>query len=180
MPEIRGKRARSRLIIMHAAKELFEEKGLTHVTFNDIANRADMCRTTIFNHFSTINELMLAVLEQEVQELVSYCEDSKQEGEDLIRAMFEKLIDDTCNYPVLTAKLLSNGIISESERSSLLQLEQVVYNNLDDMSDKEKEQKVILLTGIYYGLMNHFFINNYEFDRRKMKRRFNELANGVL
>lgn len=180
MPEIRGKRARSRMIIMHAAKELFEEKGLNHVTFNDIATRADMCRTTIFNHFSTINELMLAVMEQEVNDVLSYCGDSRQEGEDLIRSMFEMLIDDTCNYPVLTAKLVANSIISEQERPSLAKLEKVIADNLPDMPDREKEQKVIQLTGIYYGLVNHYFINNCEFDRRKMKRKFNEMANSIL
>lgn len=180
MPEIRGKRARSRMIIMHAAKELFEEKGLNHVTFNDIATRADMCRTTIFNHFSTINELMLAVMEQEVNDVLSYCGDSRQEGEDLIRAMFEMLIDDTCNYPVLTAKLVANSIISAQERPSLAKLEKVIADNLPNMPDREKEQKVIQLTGIYYGLVNHYFINNYEFDRRKMKRKFNEMANSIL
>ncbi len=61
MAEVRGKRARSRKLIMHAAKGLFEEKGIRNVTFNDIAERADMCRTTVFNHFATINELMIAL-----------------------------------------------------------------------------------------------------------------------
>ena len=87
MIESRGKRARSRMIIMHAAKGLFEEKGIRNVTFNDIAERADMCRTTIFNHFSTINELMLALSEQEIVDLMEFCHDSKLEGKELITAM---------------------------------------------------------------------------------------------
>ena len=41
------------MLILKAAGELFEEKGLKHVTFNDVAERADMCRTTIFNYFSS-------------------------------------------------------------------------------------------------------------------------------
>ena len=51
----RGKRSKSKQIIISAAKNLFEEKGPGHVTFNDVAKKAQMCRTTIFNYFTSVN-----------------------------------------------------------------------------------------------------------------------------
>ena len=36
----RGKRSKSKQIIISAAKNLFEEKGPGHVTFNDVAKKA--------------------------------------------------------------------------------------------------------------------------------------------
>lgn len=46
-----SKKEKSRLRIMHAAKGLFEKQGLDNVTFSQIAEAADVCRTTVFNHF---------------------------------------------------------------------------------------------------------------------------------
>ena len=46
---------------MHAAKGLFEKNGIENVTFNQIAESAEVCRTTVFNHFSDSKELMLAL-----------------------------------------------------------------------------------------------------------------------
>ncbi len=170
MKEVRGKKARSRMYIMHAAKELFEEKGINHVTFNDIADRAGMCRTTIFNHFATINDLMLALLDQEVEDLLEYSEDSRLEGWELIQGVFSKLIEDTANYPALASKLIARGIISEQKRSSLRQIEDLIWDNLEEEDDERREHIVVLLLGSYYGLINHYFINNYEFDKQKMKK----------
>jgi AcrR family transcriptional regulator len=180
MSELRGKRARSRMIIMHAAKGLFEEKGIRNVTFNDIAERADMCRTTIFNHFSTINELMLALTEQEIVDLMDFCHDSRLEGKELILAMFGKLIEDTSKYPALTTTLTSNSIINAQERKSVGKIEDVIRDNIGEMSDREKQIITVRLTGAYYGLVNHYFINNLEFNPKKMNRQFVTLTEDIL
>ena len=63
------KRERSRIRIMHAAKGLFEEHGIDNVTFQMIADKSEMCRTTIFNHFSGIEDLMLALSSQEIMDI---------------------------------------------------------------------------------------------------------------
>ena len=101
---------------MHAAKVMFEREGLDRVTFNDIAQEAGMSRTTIFNHFPTINDLMRALAEQEFQDILDYYETTKLQGRELIMAIFNRLIDDTCSYPVLTAKLIATVLTTESER----------------------------------------------------------------
>lgn len=176
-----GKKARSRAAIMHAAKILFEENGIKGVTFNDIAKKADMSRTTIFNHFPTINDLMLALMDQEMIDLMDYCEMSRLSGKDLILAMFSRVIDDTVNYPQLTTSLVSNSIINETERRSIVKVEELIWNNLSsEIPDAEKERIIIRLTGLYYGLVNHYFLNGYTFDRIKMKRQFVEMANEII
>ena len=178
-PRARGKRARSRAIIMHAAKGLFEEKGINHVTFNDIAQRADMCRTTIFNHFPTINSLMLAIMEQEVTDVLDYCDTSKYEGSELIVRLFEKLIDDVVAYPVFAIKLFANSIINEEERKSVHLIEEKIAEHLSCEED-EKESRIIMLTGIFYGLINHCIIADETFDAPRMKQQFNQLAKPYL
>ena len=47
-----SKKEKSRIKILHAAKGLFERYGIDDVTFTQIAQKADVCRTTVFNHFA--------------------------------------------------------------------------------------------------------------------------------
>ena len=111
-----GKKLRNRMLIMNSAKTLFEREGLDRVTFNDIANEAGMSRTTVFNHFPTIKDLMLAIVEQEFEDIMDYYEMMDLNGRELIMSMFNRLIDDTCRYPVLVARLISVVFVVESER----------------------------------------------------------------
>lgn len=181
MTENIGKRQRTRTAIMHAAKGLFEEKGIKNVTFNEIANRVGMCRTTIFNHFSTINDLMLALTEQEVDDLITYSEASPLKGNALVTAMFHKLIEDSCNYPALSTRLINNSIIDQGADGPIKRIEAVVSDNLEGRyTKKARENKVVTLTGIYYGIINHYFINGKDFDAKEMKRLFNTLTKDLF
>lgn len=172
-----GKRARSRRTILHAAKGLFEEKGIKSVTFQDIADRAGMSRTTVFNYFGTINDLLIALIDEEMDDLLQYCDRSGLSGKPLIDALFLQLIDDTANYPLLTIRLIFNSILNQQADSSISRIEQRIRGELgDDLTPEEKEQQVVLLTGLYYGLVNHYLINQLDFDGEKMKERFLALS----
>lgn len=46
------KRTKTQRAILHAAKGLYEKYGVGNVPFDDIADAADVCRTTVFNHFA--------------------------------------------------------------------------------------------------------------------------------
>ena len=74
------KKIRSRITIMHAAKVLFEKYGIEEVTFQMIADEADMCRTTVFNHFSGLSELLLALVAQEIDDIKDYCDSGELKG----------------------------------------------------------------------------------------------------
>lgn len=174
MPEERGKRARSRSLILRAAGELFEEKGLKHVTFNDVADRADMCRTTIFNYFSSINELLLALMDEEVKSILDFAETSRSEGNELIVDVFGKIIDDSSEFPVLATKMISINVINSDQKVAMKKIEEFVYSNLEETSPEKKERKMVVIMGLYYGLINHYLISGDVINARKMKREFRE------
>ena len=167
-----GKREKSRYKIMHVAKSLFEENGLENVTFNDIALKADVCRTTVFNHFANIDELMIALCEQEIIDIEEHCERTRTTGMPLIISLFDKLIEDNSLYPLLMTKLTNHTILSKENEKSIVRIENLVEKNIDVAN---KEQMAMLFMGAYYGMVNHYHSNNKKFDSNKMKKEFHEL-----
>jgi AcrR family transcriptional regulator len=171
-----GKRARSRRKIMNAAKMLFEEKGIGHITFNDIAVESGMCRTTIFNHFATINDLYYALVDDEVTNLVETYKESGSTGAEAIRGLFHQLFQDTGKYPVLACKLSAYAIIRDETQSPIRDIEQIIRENLPAIPEQEKGERIIMITGVYYGLVNNCFINKKEFDPERMYEAFLRLT----
>ena len=99
---------------MHAAKGLFERDGIDNVTFGRIAEEADVCRTTVFNHFSGTAELMLAIMSQEIEDIRDFCREENYSGKELIYALFENS-SKIRYYPTLATLLINNAILNTSE-----------------------------------------------------------------
>lgn len=186
---VKGKKARTRLKIMHTAKGLFEEKGLNQVTFNDIALALDLSRTTVFNHFSSTEELMIALCEQEVIDIEVHCEEKGVKGIPLVKELFNKLLEDTAYYPILTTKLTNSSILGERQYKPITRIEKLIEENLNFEKDKEcslqerrqnSKELTVLLMGAYYGLINHYHLNNKNFKVEELQGAFKDLLNIVL
>ena len=173
---IEGKKAKSRRKIMHAAKYLCESNGIENVTFHDIAKEADVCRTTVFNHFSTTDQLMMALFRQEIEDIDEYCTKISCTGMALIEAVFDKLIEDTAYYPVLTYRIVSSSILREGDQcSALMDIEKMVAENLPEPYSRQQELYTVAVMGAYYGLVNHYHSLNKDFDADQMKKEFHRL-----
>ena len=173
---ITGKKAKSRMKIMHAAKYLCEKNGIENVTFHDIAKEADVCRTTIFNHFSTTDQLMIALFCQEIEDIDQYCSEINCSGMALIEAVFDKLIEDTAYYPVLTYKIASSTILRGGvEDNSLIYIEKMIAENLPAPYRQQAALYTVATMGAYYGLVNHYHSLNKTFDADQMKEEFHQL-----
>ena len=175
-----SKKEKSRIKIMHAAKGLFEKYGIDDVTFTQIAKEADVCRTTVFNHFAGTRELLLAIFAQETEDLKVYAESTGLEGVSLIYALFDRLIEDTANYPSLSMRLITNAIMSRDEENPIAMIEDMVRCSLTAEDPEDTELKVVSITGAYYGLINHYHINKLKFEPEIMKTEFRRMMNGII
>lgn len=61
---------RTRSAILAGAKSLIASHGLQHANMVDIADRAEVSRATLYNHFRDKSSVMRAVLESEVERLL--------------------------------------------------------------------------------------------------------------
>ena len=175
-----SKKEKSRIKIMHAAKGLFEKYGIDDVTFTQIAKEADVCRTTVFNHFAGTRELLLAIFAQETEDLKVYAESTGLEGVSLIYALFDRLIEDTANYPSLSMRLITNAIMSRDEENPIAMIEDMVRCSLTAANPEDTELKVVSITGAYYGLINHYHINKLSFEAETMKSEFRRIMDEII
>ena len=175
-----SKKEKSRRKIMHAAKGLFEKYGIDDVTFTQIAKEADVCRTTVFNHFAGTRELLRAIFAQETEDLKVYAESTGLEGVSLIYALFDRLIEDTANYPSLSMRLITNAIMSRDEENPIAMIEDMVRCSLTAEDPEDTELKVVSITGAYYGLINHYHINKLKFEAEIMKSEFRRIMSIIL
>lgn len=63
-------KAKHRAAILQAARDLIDERGGRDFSVNDLAARADIARRTVFNHFASLDEVLLAVCEQELSVII--------------------------------------------------------------------------------------------------------------
>lgn len=175
------KKEKTRIKIMHAAKGLFEANGIENVTFNQIAESAEVCRTTVFNHFSDSKELMLALTTQEICDVEESCNESGYKGEELIYLLSSKLIEDASLYPKLTTKLMTNAILSQEADNPIKKIEEIIIGAFEDEYGlQEAERFAVLICGAYYGLINHYHINNKPFDKDEMRAELRELVSHII
>jgi len=73
---------RSRIAILAGAKEVIAAVGSYESLINEIAEKSEVSRATIYNHFSDREELMVALLTNEVERLISIAQSapSKQQA----------------------------------------------------------------------------------------------------
>lgn len=179
MEKINSRKKRNRIKIMHAAKVLFEKNGIENVTFAQIAEEADLCRTTVFNHFAGTKELLLAIFAEEIRDINEYIAGTGKTGRELIISLYDRLIEDTANYPSLSVKLLINAVTTGDD-NTVRMIEEITRANLENSDEKQKELEVILITGTFYGLINHYHVNNKTFDSSKMKMEFHLMMDRII
>ncbi|NLY81293.1 MAG: TetR/AcrR family transcriptional regulator [Clostridiales bacterium] len=167
---------RTEVAILHAAKVQFEEKGIENVTVDDIAYEAGVCRMTVFNRFKTMENLMAALFNIEIDELCQYSKAANAKGIENIKLLFHRLIEDSVNYPKVTSKLISVLMLSK-EAKNISKIENIIMQSIKEENDVNPlkvldvftvEKTTELVMGIYYGMMNHRHIKGDSFKSEEM------------
>jgi AcrR family transcriptional regulator len=87
--------------------ELMSEKGIDHITIQDIADRANVNRRTIYLHYTDKFDLLDKLIEEHINELREFCESaSETDYLDGSVSWFEYF---ESNYSFFSAMLASKG-----------------------------------------------------------------------
>ncbi len=76
------------LRIREKARDLFMQYGLRSVSMDDIAGKLGMSKKTIYHHYADKDELIVAVITEEVQQNQHICERDKTNADNAIHEVF--------------------------------------------------------------------------------------------
>ncbi len=180
------KRMKTRKAILHAAKGLYEKHGVGNVPFDDIAQAAGVCRTTVFNHFADAGELQTALAVAEIGELIDFCEQSELRGLKLIVALFDRLIADTVNYPRVMVRL-TNATILGGESGRVGEIERLIarhytveFGAFPPDAPASAELLAQMTMGLYYSQVNHLLAHGLPFDAESMRSTMHAMLKYLL
>lgn len=63
-------KARHRAAILLAARALVDERGGPHFSVDELAERADIARRTVFNHFASLEEILLTLCAEKLEVII--------------------------------------------------------------------------------------------------------------
>lgn len=99
--------AKSQVAIKNAVTELMSEKGFDDITIQDIADRANVNRGTIYLHYTDKYDLLDKIIEEHINKLREFCRSASeltfQEGNYVWFEYFER------NYLFFSTMLASKG-----------------------------------------------------------------------
>ena len=76
---------------------------------------------------------------------------------------------------------MTNAILSQEEDNPIKVIEKIITKGFERDYDTESSERLsVLISGIYYGLINHYHINNKAFDCEDMKAKFKELLSRII
>ena len=152
--------------LMHSAKQLFEENGISNVTIEQITEKADVSRSTFFSHFSSVDDLLEQIANEEIRDII---EASHKDGKFSINNLFEKLTNDIYPYPYLVCELIIKIILSDNN-SSVAEAFNLISGEISrgefgaQNHGFETDDISALIFGAYFGLIFRKFLSYEPFE----------------
>src|SRR6266545_4283473 len=155
-PTVAEHRARQRAALLDAAR-LLEEQGYPALTFGALADRTGLARPTVYEYFSSKDDLVVALCEREIgrqAELVR----SRLEGASGLRqrvaAFVRAQLDLAVEEPRLVAPPGAEVPVGAEARTRIRELHQRLASTLTEALADLAEPDRALLAGLVQGVVN--------------------------
>ena len=120
-----GRRQRKRQAMHQAlldvAQQLFQEHGVSRTTVDDIAEAADVARTTVFNHFPSKESIALELASDTMQRIAEAAQALLESGMpalDVLQTTARSILDASVSQGELSAAVARELLHSDPERSA--------------------------------------------------------------
>lgn len=102
MPKVTDSyRRKKQLEIAHAARKVFEDKGYTNTTMNDVMFAANIARGTLYSYFDSIEQVFLEVLALVDKQLLTIEEDNGMKFAERLETLISRRVLDLIRQPSL-------------------------------------------------------------------------------
>jgi AcrR family transcriptional regulator len=162
----RKKRA-NRARILKAARDLFQAHGFDDTSVEDIAETADVSKSTFFNYFPTKESLLVAIAAEEVRDLrrlVTVDLASVPSAVEKIQRVMRLLVADTAPRLRLTRRVLLETMMRPSDMPTPVTQVELLFERLVKRAQAQGEIRADLdptgvasaLTGAYFAAFSRW------------------------
>ena len=171
--------------IMHAAKKLYEKKGIGNISIEEITEYADVSRSTFFSHFASLEILSTEIACKAIDEILEFYRQSGKNGIAGIKVLLEKLVDDTCPYPYFSTEIFMNGILKTRGKTAFYEFEHVLYEELKSANTSKNsfsiEEQLPLILGSYFRNIYQKLIRGEEtYNPEEIKTTINKFIDNLI
>jgi len=161
-------------LILDTAIELFIEKRSGNVTFDDIANRADLARRTVFNHFKTKEELIYESAGPILSNGICVLKLIEKKNKIILNDVFDLCLELWGEFG-RNLYLLYSVSFEESERLKKLHHEYIelyrkIFKNVSDLPKGLSEMSDVISSVVYKSFVP-ILASIYEIEDYQMKFR---------
>ncbi|MFX0039279.1 MAG: TetR/AcrR family transcriptional regulator [Promethearchaeota archaeon] len=147
---------RTKNIILNAAKKAFSEKGFDFVTMEEIADLAALSRATLYNYFSTKEEIYFTIGISKLEDWFEQYESldsTKLSGEQMALFLTENLVKDLLEYPIYI-KLLRRFFYRSKELN--IPIQEKFYDGMIEKKEIQKNSKFEPQNEIFLELLESY------------------------
>ena len=156
---------RTRRIIVETAMAEFSAKGFQATNTRDIATMAGISHGTIFVHFPTREDLIMAVV-LEFGQRVSQQMSQLQDNLDSVRQVLNSHLEIIGKHELFYTKLVAEGtLLPNCARSELARIQTIISSRLLQAVHKEFDAGLVkdlpfpILFNSWLALINHYLTN---------------------
>ena len=146
--------------ILKMSRRLFTAKGYENTTIEDVAEAAEISKATLYNYFSSKEDLLQGIAAAALEEIRQMVRDGLREEPDglaKIRCVMETLVADSARYITLTRRIFFLNVSPDSElheaRAELLEILGQLGREAQDQGrlrrDLPPEDLVDIFLGVY-------------------------------
>jgi len=172
---------KSQTAIKHALIELMGEKSFDNISIQDIADRANVNRGTIYLHYMDKFDLLDKIMEEHIQNLGKFCDSAADM--DFIESTIHCMEYFESNYKFFSTMLASEGAIYFRSRFLQFNIEEF-RNDVDITMGKNHGQNeeivVQFVANGYVGIVEWWLKNGMPYPPRIMADKVGELLERIV
>ncbi|CAN5251521.1 hypothetical protein BH09ACT1_BH09ACT1_22280 [soil metagenome] len=139
-------KSRHRAAILTAARELVSERGGPRFSVDELADRADVARRTVFNHFASVDEVLLTLCDEVLNILIDdfvAMVAAAPIGDRTRASMFDEIVDTfrTADLPLAISTIVQILGAPDSDAASEQRLANAAFARLGDRLVEEVQRR---------------------------------------
>ncbi|MGL5513497.1 MAG: TetR/AcrR family transcriptional regulator [Sporomusa sp.] len=188
---IRSKRLQqkeeTKKLIIKTAYKVYAEKGFSATT-SDIAKQAGLSHGSIFSHFSTVNSLLICLI-QEFGQVIGFQLHQLAVGSESIVDVLHAHVNVLAEYENFYTRLISEmSLLPEDAKHTLIMIQSTISFHLNKVAEREinngniKKIPMYIIFNTWLGLI-HYYLQNRELfapGASVLKQHGNELVKHFL